>query len=242
MSIDFKNINKSFESGKMILNDLSFSLPSGKFSGLLGPSGCGKTTLLRIIAGLDAPNSGKIQIGSDVFVDSEKKFFLEPEKRNVGMVFQSYAVWPHMNVFENIAFPLRIRKLSKERIHDEVSKAIKTVRLDGLEKRAPSALSGGQQQRVALARALVQKPRLLLLDEPLSNLDASLRESMRSEIRQLQVDLGLTAIIVTHDWADARNLCDSIVVMSEGKIVQQSSPVDLAANPASPFVSRLIQA
>ncbi len=242
MSIEFSDISKSFESGKLILDHLSFSLPIGKFSGLLGPSGCGKTTLLRIIAGLDSPNTGSIQVQKESFVDMQKNYFLEPENRNIGMVFQSYAVWPHMSVYENIAFPLRLRKISKEKIESEVMTALKMVRLDGLEKRLPNALSGGQQQRVALARALVQKPRLLLLDEPLSNLDASLRDSMRGEIRQLQENLGLTAIIVTHDWADARTLCDNIVVMSEGKIIQQASPKELALNPATPFVAHLIKA
>lgn len=241
MSIEFKNISKSFETGKMILNDLSFELPSKKFSGLLGPSGCGKTTLLRIIAGLDQADQGSIIVEGEALLNTKSQFFVKPEHRNIGMVFQSYAVWPHMTVFDNIAFHLKIKKVDKNTIKDQVMNALKLVRLDGLEQRMPNALSGGQQQRVALARALVQKPRLLLLDEPLSNLDASLRSSMRSEIRQLQEQTQLSAIIVTHDWADAKALCDHIVVMNEGKIVQMGSPSDLIRSPSSSFVEHVIR-
>ncbi len=239
MSVKFENIVKSFDGQKQILKDLSFELPLGKFSGLLGPSGCGKTTLLRILAGLDDANSGKVSLNNEVFLDTKSKVFVPPEKRNIGMVFQSYAVWPHMSVFDNVAFPLKIRKIKSAQIKDEVNEALRIIQMEGLSERMPNALSGGQQQRVALARALVQKPKLLLLDEPLSNLDASLRDSMRTEIRELQKRLGLTAVIVTHDWADARSLCDELVVMNEGKIIQKGSPTEIAQNPASPFVLQL---
>lgn len=241
MSVKFQNVVKSFEGkgGKQILKGLTFELPGGKFSGLLGPSGCGKTTLLRILAGLDSPCEGIVGLNDEIFLDRGKNFFVPPEKRNIGMVFQSYAVWPHMTVFDNVAFPLKIRRENKEKIREEVMNCLKVIRMETLAERMPNELSGGQQQRVALARALVQKPKLLLLDEPLSNLDASLREEMRTEIRALQEKLGLTAIIVTHDWADARALCDELVVMNEGVVVQRGSPQAIAQNPASPFVAQL---
>ena len=239
MTLKFEHIDKSFQGGKKILDDLNFQLPLGAFSGLLGPSGCGKTTLLRILAGLDVADRGKISLNEEVLVDMNRNFYLKPEKRNIGMVFQSYAVWPHMDVFENIAFPLRIRRRPQLEVKTEVDKILKAVRLDGLEKRMPYELSGGQQQRVALARALVQRPKLLLLDEPLSNLDAALRENMRQELRDIQKFFGLTAVIVTHDWADARGLCDHLVVLNEGHIEQEGNPDAILANPSSSFVRQL---
>ncbi len=240
MNLQFENLAKQFESGKLILDHLNFDLPSGKFSGLLGPSGCGKTTLLRILAGLDRPTEGHIRIDGETWSDNKKGVFLKPESRNVGMVFQSYAVWPHMTVFENVAFPLRVKKTAnKAEISERVHEMLKVVGLDAYAVRMPNSLSGGQQQRVALARALVQRPRLLLLDEPLSNLDASLRATRRSEIRALQERFKITSIIVTHDWADAQALCDHLVVLKEGKIEQQGTPKEIANNPKSNFVREI---
>jgi len=243
MSLEVRHVIKSFAGGKRVLDDVSLDLPSGQFSGLLGPSGCGKTTLLRILAGLDKPDAGAVSLDEfpmlDINLESGKGLFVLPEKRNIGMVFQNYAVWPHMTVFDNVAFPLRMRKASNAEIAKEVPQALATVLLTGLEKRRPNELSGGQQQRVALARSLVQKPRLLLLDEPLSNLDAHLRDLMRKEIRQIQRALGITAVIVTHDWEDASKICDRVVVLNNGRIEQTGTPADLLANPSSEFVRQL---
>ena len=240
MNLQFSNLTKQFDGGKVILDHLNFSLPIGKFSGLLGPSGCGKTTLLRILAGLDKPSNGDVVIDGTVWTRSEDRIFVKPEDRNVGMVFQSYAVWPHMTVFENVAFPLRVRKSAPSiEIAERVLEILKIVGLDSFSSRMPNSLSGGQQQRVALARALVQRPQLLLLDEPLSNLDASLRATMRTEIRALQERFKITSIIVTHDWADAQALCDHLVVLKEGKIEQMGSPSEIAAHPVSDFVREI---
>jgi iron(III) transport system ATP-binding protein len=236
MSIETDNLSKSFEEGKPVLDRLDLHLESGRFTGLLGPSGCGKTTLLRIFAGLERPTTGRVAFGDDVMVDVDSGLFVPPEKRNVSMVFQSYAIWPHMSVFDNAAFPLRIHKASRREIQRRVREVLAAVQLDGLEQRRPNELSGGQQQRVALARALVQRPRVLLLDEPLSNLDASLRSEVRRMIRELQERLGLTAVIVTHDWADARALSDTVIVLREGRVEQQGTVEDLIASPASEFV------
>ncbi len=236
MSIETTALSKSFEEGKPVLDRLDLHLENGKFTGLLGPSGCGKTTLLRIFAGLERPTAGRVVFGDDVMVDAEAGVFVPPEKRNVSMVFQSYAIWPHLDVFENVAFPLRIHKVPRRKIKERVRDVLASVQLDELERRRPNELSGGQQQRVALARALVQKPRVLLLDEPLSNLDASLRADMRRMIRQLQEAHRLTAVIVTHDWADARALSDTVIVLNEGRVEQQGEVQELIAFPASGFV------
>ena len=236
MSIETDNLSKSFEEGKPVLDRLDLHLESGRFTGLLGPSGCGKTTLLRIFAGLERPTTGRVAFGDDVMVDVDSGLFVPPEKRNVSMVFQSYAIWPHMSVFDNAAFPLKIHRVSRREITERVREVLASVQLEGLEQRRPNELSGGQQQRVALARALVQRPRVLLLDEPLSNLDASLRSEVRRMIRELQERLGLTAVIVTHDWADARALSDTVIVLREGRVEQQGTVEDLIASPASDFV------
>ena len=236
MSIETDNLSKSFEEGKPVLDRLDLHLESGRFTGLLGPSGCGKTTLLRIFAGLERPTTGRVAFGDDVMVDVDSGLFVPPEKRNVSMVFQSYAIWPHMSVFDNAAFPLKIHRVSRREITERVREVLASVQLEGLEQRRPNELSGGQQQRVALARALVQRPRVLLLDEPLSNLDASLRSEVRRMIRELQERLGLTAVIVTHDWADARALSDTVIVLKEGRVEQQGTVEDLIASPASEFV------
>ena len=239
MELDVQNLEKSFQAGQPVLDGLDLHFKSGDFAGLLGPSGCGKTTFLRILAGLERAERGRVLFGEDCVADPQQGLFVPPEKRQVGMVFQSYAVWPHLNVFENVAFPLRIAGRPREEIRRRVREGLESVRLETLEKRLPSELSGGQQQRVALARALVQTPRLLLLDEPLSNLDANLRGDLRTMIRQLQQQLGLTAVIVTHDWADARALADHVVVLDRGQIVQQGPPHELIENSASDFVRSL---
>lgn len=239
--LKIENISKSFEADKFVLKQMSLDIPLGKFFGLLGPSGCGKSTLLRILAGLENCDSGAVHFDSELWVDSAKKIYVAPEKRGVGMVFQTYALWPHMTVFDNIAFPLKMQKLSKANIETLVPKYLEKVELEGLANRFPSELSGGQQQRVALARALIQKPKLLLLDEPLSNLDANLRSNVRARMRALQKEEGVTAIVVTHDWEDAQSLCDELVVINQGVIEQQGSPTEIAKAPKTDFVKHLVK-
>jgi iron(III) transport system ATP-binding protein len=220
--------------------DVSFEVPEGKLFTLLGPSGCGKTTTLRSIAGLERPTSGEIEVAGKVMYSSAKGIFVAPNKRNFGMVFQSYAIWPHMNVFQNAAFPLQVRKLRKKEIEERVMRVLQAVQLDHLVDREATKLSGGQQQRLALARALVMEPQLLLLDEPLSNLDAKLREAMRFELKRMQRDLGLTTIYVTHDQSEALALSHEIAVMSEGRIVQIGSPRDIYERPRNKFVADFV--
>lgn len=236
MEIKTERLRKEFVAGQPVLVDLDLSFPSGEFTGLLGPSGCGKTTLLRLLAGLDRPTAGRILFDDQTMVDLDRKTFVKPEERHIGMVFQSYAIWPHLDVFENVAFPLRIQKTKKPELETRVEEALESVQMLELARRQPDQLSGGQQQRVALARALVAKPRVLLLDEPLSNLDASLRAEMRSMIRQLQQEQSLTAVIVTHDWLDARDVSDRVVVLDQGRVVQAATPQVLLEHPASDFV------
>lgn len=230
--------------GQMVkaAQNISFEVPQGKLFTLLGPSGCGKTTTLRSIAGLEKPSSGEITVGSRVLYSSEKKVFITPNRRDIGMVFQSYAIWPHMNVFQNAAFPLQVGKVkySKKQIEDKVMRALNVVALDGLEAREATKLSGGQQQRLALARALVMEPQLLLLDEPLSNLDAKLRVRMRFELKRLQRDLGITTIYVTHDQSEALALSYQIAVMNAGYIVQIGTPREIYELPHSQFVADFI--
>lgn len=228
MSLTIDNVLKSFPGGHQpVLKNLSLTLPTGKFSALLGPSGCGKTTLLRIIAGLETANAGRIQFEDRTFVDSAKKVNVPAEARGIGMVFQSYAVWPHMTVFENLAFPLRVKGVSGAELTSTVKKMLERVKLEDYAERLPRQLSGGQSQRVALGRALIQKPKLWLLDEPLSNLDANLRASMRKEIRELQKEAGTTAIVVTHDWLDAAEMCDHVAVLRDGHLEHEGSPADV---------------
>ena len=227
------------------VRDFSFDLPSGTFFTLLGPSGCGKTTTLRCIAGLERPDAGQIRIGPSVLHDSATGESVPLNRRGIGMVFQSYAIWPHMTVFENIAFPLRVAKPprpSRDDIRSLVHAALGTVGLEGYGDRPATRLSGGQQQRVALARAIVHKPRLLLLDEPLSNLDAALREEMRIELRRLQQQIGLTTVYVTHDQAEALAMSDVIAVMEQGRVAQMDTPRAIYFRPASAFVARFIGA
>jgi iron(III) transport system ATP-binding protein len=224
--------------------NVTFEAPKGVFFTLLGPSGCGKTTTLRSIAGLERPTSGEIEVGGRVVYSSSRGVFVPPNKRNFGMVFQSYAIWPHMTVFANAAFPLEVRKnkLSKTQMKDKVMSVLHAVALDHLAERDATKLSGGQQQRLALARALVMEPELLLLDEPLSNLDAKLRERMRFELKRIQRDLGLTTIYVTHDQGEALALSHEIAVMNEGRIVQIGSPRAIYERPATRFVADFIGA
>ena len=222
--------------------NVTFEVPKGMFFTLLGPSGCGKTTTLRSIAGLERPTSGDIEVNGTVVYSSGRNIFVPPNKRNFGMVFQSYAIWPHMTVFANAAFPLEVRKnkLSKTQIKDKVMSVLHAVALDHLAERDATKLSGGQQQRLALARALVMEPELLLLDEPLSNLDAKLRDRMRFELKRIQRELGLTTIYVTHDQGEALALSHEIAVMNEGKIVQIGSPRIIYDRPRTRFVADFI--
>jgi len=241
-SLHLKGVTKSF-GPKTVLRPLDFDLASGEYLTLLGPSGCGKTTLLRMIAGLERPTGGEIRIGC-LRVNADDGTFVQPEHREIGMVFQSYAVWPHLTVRENIAFPLevgwRARELSRDERESRVKEAVKLVRLEGLEERFPSQLSGGQQQRVALARALAQQPRILLLDEPLSNLDTRLRGEMRRELRDLHARLGLTVVHVTHDQREAFELSTRVLVLNEGRVEQAGTPAEIRQNPASDWVREFL--
>ncbi len=222
------------------VGDFNIDVADGEFISFLGPSGCGKTTTLRMIAGFEKPTEGTITIGDQVVSDASKGHFLPPEKRGIGMVFQSYAVWPHMNVIDNVGYPLKIQKVPKEERLERVMKMLKLVHLEEYAHRFPNQLSGGQQQRVALARALVAQPSLLLLDEPLSNLDAKLRESMRFEISAIQKELGITVIYVTHDQSEAMTMSDRIVVMSMGKVQQIGKPYEVYTKPANQMVADFI--
>jgi iron(III) transport system ATP-binding protein len=221
---------------------VSLKVEPGQFYTLLGPSGCGKTTTLRAVAGLEAPQQGEIVIGDTSVFSSSRRISVAPYKRNIGMVFQSYAIWPHMTVFENIAFPLKQGgdRYSRSVIREKVSKALSLVQLGGLEDRPAPFLSGGQQQRLALARALVKEPRVLLLDEPLSNLDAKLREETRTELRDLVKRLGITTLYVTHDQLEALTMSDVVSVMSEGRIVQEGAPAAIYRAPCERFVANFI--
>jgi iron(III) transport system ATP-binding protein len=225
-------------------DDIAFEVPRGKMFTLLGPSGCGKTTTLRSIAGLERPTRGDIVVDETVVYSSGRDVFVPANRRNFGMVFQSYAIWPHMNVFENAAFPLRVAKkpLPKAEIEAKVGRVLKAVALDEFAGREATKLSGGQQQRLALARALVMEPRLLLLDEPLSNLDAKLREMMRFELKRLQRELELTTIYVTHDQSEALALSHQIAVMQDGHIRQLGTPREIYEKPQTRFVADFVGA
>jgi iron(III) transport system ATP-binding protein len=207
---------------------------------LHGPSGCGKTTVLRSIAGLETPDAGRICIGDEPVFDSAQRLNRPPEQRQIGMVFQSYAVWPHMSVAQNVGFPLKIRRVRAAEMAERVGKALELVGLHGLGERPATNLSGGQQQRVALARAIVHEPRLVLFDEPLSNLDARLRHQMRTELKLLQDRLGFTAIYVTHDQEEALALSHRVIVMNLGVVEMIATPRELFANPATPFVANFL--
>ena len=233
--LEFRGVSKRFQTVNAV-ECVSFAILPGEIFTLLGPSGCGKTTTLRLAAGLEEPDDGEILINGAAAAAPGRGLFLPPEKRRLGMVFQSYAIWPHLTVFENVAFPLRVRRESKDVIRQRVSRALESVGLGGLSERGATELSGGQQQRVALARALVYEPALLLLDEPLSNLDAKLREQMRFELRALQRKLGLTLLYVTHDQTEAMTLSDRIAVVNRGRFEQVGTPEELYEKPLTSFV------
>ncbi len=231
---------KKFEDVTAV-NHVSLNVEDGEFLTVVGPSGCGKTTLLRMIAGFTEPTHGSIRIDDDVLFDSDKQMHaVAPENRDIGMVFQTYAVWPHMNVFNNVAYPLKIRKTPKAETRERVQEVLRLVHLTGLEKRMAFEMSGGQQQRVALARALVGNPRLLLLDEPFSNLDAVLREEMSAEVKEIQRKLGITVIHVTHDQAEAMAMSDRVAVMKDGLLIQHATPQKIYHRPVNTFVAGFI--
>jgi iron(III) transport system ATP-binding protein len=223
-----------------ILKGVSMELQRGEVVALLGPSGSGKTTLLRAVAGLESPKSGTIHIGERVIFDGTRNFELPAEERNLGLVFQSYALWPHKTVFDNVAYGLKLRKLSKSDIEDRVKKVLPQLGLGHLGERFPHQLSGGQQQRVAIARALVYNPPVILLDEPLSNLDAKLREEARAFLRELIVRLGLSALMVTHDQTEAMAISDRILLLNNGKIEQQGTPQSMYATPDTLFTAEFM--
>ena len=222
------------------VNDFNLTIKEGECFSFLGPSGCGKTTTLRMIAGFEDLSQGEIHLcGKPVSIKS-KNLYVPPEDRGLGMVFQSFAVWPHMNIFENVAFPLRVRKVPKAEMAERVKMALKHTSLDGMEKVYPGNLSGGQQQRIALARAIVTNPKVMLLDEPLSNLDPKLRETMRFEIKELQKKFNFTIIFVTHDQSEAMALSDRMMVMDMGNIVQIGTPTELYNRPVNRFVHKFL--
>ena len=232
--VDLKDIRVSYDGKQDILKDLNISMEKGELVSLLGPSGCGKTTTLRVIAGLIKPNDGQF------FVDQEELTKVPVHKRNFGMVFQSYALFPHMTVFENVAFGLRMQKTPAADIPPRVTEALRMVQLEEFAQRKPHQLSGGQQQRVAIARAVVNKPRLLLLDESLSALDYKLRKQMQNELKALQRKLGITFVFVTHDQEEALTMSDRIVVMRDGKIEQDGTPREIYEEPKNLFVASFI--
>ncbi|GGE13594.1 putative spermidine/putrescine transport system ATP-binding protein [Gemmobacter megaterium] len=232
--IRIEDLTFDYGGARPAVDRLSFGIRKGEFLGLLGPSGCGKSTTLRMIAGLMAPTSGRILIGGQDIVARP------PWERNLGLVFQSYALFPHMTVAQNVAFGLKQRRVPRAEIRDRVAEALRVVRLDQMADRVPSALSGGQQQRVAIARAIVVEPEILLLDEPLSNLDARLRDEMRFEIRDIQTRTGITTLFVTHDQHEALTMCDRIAVMNVGELEQIGTPTEIYDQPASRFVANFI--
>jgi len=237
--IELRDLTKTF--GETVAVDhIDLDIEKGELLTLLGSSGCGKTTTLRMIAGFIKPDFGEVTIDGQVLSSPIKGIQVPPSKREMGMVFQSFAIWPHMNVFDNIAYGLKIKKLPKAEIQKEVQRVMEMVHLEGLEKRYPSQLSGGQQQRVCLARSLVRHPRVLLLDEPLANLDAKLREEMRFELNRLQTETGITTVYVTHDQAEAMVLSDRISVMDRGIIHQVDTPINIYEKPKTKFVADFI--
>lgn len=234
------NVTKAFptKSGSPIIavNSVNLNVKEGEIFSFLGPSGCGKTTTLRMIAGFEDLSEGEIRLGEKVVSSSKRKLYVPPEDRGLGMVFQAFAVWPHLNVFENVAFPLRVMKKSKSEVNEGVKKALHHTNLSNLANVYPSDLSGGQQQRIALARAIVTNPKIMLLDEPLSNLDPKLREHMRFEIKELQQKFNFTIIFVTHDQSEAMAMSDRMLVMDMGNIIQVDTPTNLYNKPVNKFV------
>jgi iron(III) transport system ATP-binding protein len=243
MEIRLDGVRKSYLSdGKTIkvLDDVDLTIPADRIFTLLGPSGCGKTTLLRCIVGLETPDAGEIRIGGEVVWSKEKRIAVPPEKRGLAMVFQTYAIWPHMSVFDNVAYPLQVRRVRKDVIREKVAKALAFVQLEGLERRPATRLSGGQQQRVALARALAAEPKVILFDEPLSNLDAKLREETRKELKAFLGALRITAVYVTHDRVEALALSDTVAVMRAGRIIEAGSPQQIYFRTDHQFVADFI--
>jgi iron(III) transport system ATP-binding protein len=243
--ISIRKLRKSFNAQQGVVNalkEIDLEVAEGDFCVLLGPSGCGKTTTLRCVAGLERPDGGEIEISGRLVNAPATRVYVPAEKRQIGMVFQSYAIWPHMNVFQNVAFPLTQgqKRVAKSMVSDRVRAALKRVQLDGLEDRPATDLSGGQQQRVAMARAMVTDSKVLLMDEPLSNLDARLREQMRVELRKITKSIGVTTLYVTHDQAEALSLGDKVCVMNLGEILQIASPHDIYAKPANLFVAQFV--
>lgn len=238
MNIEIKNLCKSFD-GQFEIKDLSMEMKSGTFVTFLGPSGCGKTTILRMIAGLEKPDSGEIWFDGDCMFSSARGICVAPEKRRLGYVFQDFALWPHMTVYENVAFPLRASRQTKN-LDDKVMEALKAVKLSEYCNRHPGQLSGGQQQRVAFARAIVGRPKCILFDEPLSALDALLREEMRREMKKITTEIGATSIFVTHDQTEAMSMSDYIYVMNHGKVEQYGAPEDVYKLPDTIFVANFI--
>ncbi|WP_181311273.1 ABC transporter ATP-binding protein [Nocardioides campestrisoli] len=238
-SISIAGVHKSF-GNRRILEGVDLEVEQGEFVCLLGPSGCGKTTLLRCIAGLESPDSGSIRFGDDAVFDAVKQRNVPPERRQLGMVFQNFALWPHKTVWDNVAYPLQRRRTPRAEARDRIEEALDLVGLGDQRDSYPGTLSGGQQQRVSLARAVVARPRVLLFDEPLSSLDANLREQMRREIRRLQQHLGATAIYVTHDKEDAGGLADRLAVLQDGQVAQQGTPRDVFSQPSTRFVAQFV--
>ncbi len=237
--IELNHIDK-FYGNNHVLKDLNLVIEDGEFMTLLGPSGCGKTTTLRVVAGLERPQNGEIIMDDRIVVNAKELFFEEPGKRGLNLVFQSYALWPHMTVFDNVAFGLTVKKISKAEIEKRVANALERMQISEFSKRYPAELSGGQQQRVAIARAIVSEPKVLLLDEPLSNLDAKLRVDMRSEIKRLHHELGTTIIYVTHDQVEALTMSTRIAIFFEGALEQVAAPMDIYQNPVSLRVADFI--
>ena len=235
-AVGVESVSKRFGAVRAV-DDVSLAVADGRLLTLLGPSGCGKTTTLRMIAGLEQNDAGRITIGDRVVSDPAAGLFVAPERREIGMVFQSYAIWPHMTVFANVAYPLEVRHRPAAEIRERVEGALRLMEMGHLASRPATALSGGQQQRVAIARALVFQPRVLLMDEPLSNLDAQLREQMRVELRALQQRLGITTVYVTHDQEEAMVLSDEIAMMHEGHVLQVAAPETIYTRPASRTVA-----
>jgi iron(III) transport system ATP-binding protein len=243
--ISIRNLHLTYRSARAefhALKGINLDLARGQFLTLLGPSGCGKTTLLRCVAGLETPDSGQIRIGDQTVFEGDTGIEVSASQRDLGMVFQSYAIWPHMSVFENVAFPLQYRRrgMDRSRVQSRVMECLELVRLDGLADRPAPMLSGGQQQRLALARALAAEPAVLLLDEPLSNLDARLREDMRFELREITRKTDVTTIFVTHEQSEALSMSDVITVMNAGEIMQTGTPTDLYRQPRSEFVATFL--
>ena len=238
--IKLNSLVKNFGGNSLAVDNLSVTFPSGEFVCLLGPSGCGKTTTLRMIAGLERPDSGEIFCGDQTYFSSNTGEYLKTEKRNLGLMFQSYALWPHMTVFQNIVFGLDMKNVSSSEKDKRFEELENLFQLKNLKNRYPSELSGGQQQRVALARMLAVNPNLLLLDEPLSNLDSNLRLEMRAELKRLHQTLGCTIVFVTHDQMEAMTLATSIAVMNKGIIEQLAKPMEIYKNPKSLFVAKFV--